>query len=331
MTEEERCFLFFLLTLSCWCSIVTLYKFVNQQLDLVSNTKDSYFVYEVAKESTMVIYEFQKAQKELLVQQGRELSMKYLLAMVNNNAKAYDYTEEYEFRVRNFLSEPELSRFEKEEKQALVDGFEDVRKLAVSSIVGQVFDLFRDSNVLSKLFTKEWQRAASDTEHSPMEIVAQTLADAMELVRRHLRDKFVSDVAKEALDRLLQRYVQELCLKSGYTADTVRAIERDKQLVENALGALVQGKSFLARRLNLMSGLVTFLQTPMDDQGQFILTYNAMLDDYPDLTPDLVKRIVGSRADCDKDALVDVIAACRGILPSEKQFKAFFVDVKTTK
>ncbi len=82
-----------------------------------------------------------------------------------------------------------------------------------------------------------------------------------------------------------------------------------------------------------MSSIATFLKTPMDDQGQFILTYNALLDDYPDLTPDLVKKIVGGRADCDKDALSDIIAACRGILPSEKQFKPFFlsIDVKNKK
>ncbi len=263
---------------------MTLYKFVNQQLDLVSNTKDSFFVYEVAKESTMVIYEFQKAQKEMLQTNSKELAMKYLLAIVNNNAKAYDYTEEYEFRVRGFLSEPELSRFEKEEKQALVDGFEDVRKLAVSCIVAQIFDLFRESNVLSKLFGKEWQRGVGrdGDEYGPMEVVVQTLAD----------------------------------------------VERDRRLVEQALGPLVQGKSFLARRLNLLSGIATFLATPMDDQGQFILTYNALLDDYPDLTPDLVKRIVGSRVDCDKNALAEVIAACRGILPSDKQLKPFFDIIK---
>ncbi len=309
---------------------MTLYKFVNQQLDLVSNTKDSFFVYEVAKESTMVIYEFQKAQKEMLQTNSKELAMKYLLAIVNNNAKAYDYTEEYEFRVRGFLSEPELSRFEKEEKQALVDGFEDVRKLAVSCIVAQIFDLFRESNVLSKLFGKEWQRGVGrdGDEYGPMEVVVQTLADALEMARRHLRDKFVGDVAKEALDRLLQRYVQELCNRSGYTAETVAAVERDRRLVEQALGPLVQGKSFLARRLNLLSGIATFLATPMDDQGQFILTYNALLDDYPDLTPDLVKRIVGSRVDCDKNALAEVIAACRGILPSDKQLKPFFDIIK---
>ena len=307
---------------------MTLYKFVNQQLDLVSNTKDSFFVYEVAKESTMVIYEFQRAQKELLQTSSKELPIKYLLAIVNNNAKAYDYTEEYEFRVRGFLSEPELSRFEKEEKQALVDGFEDVRKLAVSCIVAQFFDLFRESNVLSKLFGKEWQRGGGGDEYGPMEVAVQTLADALEMARRHLRDKFVGDVAKEALDRLLQRYVQELSGRSGYTAETVAAVERDRRLVEQALGPLVQGKSFLARRLNLMSGIATFLRTPMDDQGQFILTYNALLDDYPDLTPELVKRIVGSRLDCDKDALAEVIAACRGILPSDKQLKPFFSDVK---
>jgi hypothetical protein len=89
----------------------------------------------------------------------------------------------------------------------------------------------------------------------------------------------------------------------------------------------------------------------MDDQGQFILTYNALLDDYPDLTPDLVKRIISARSDCDKvprvflfvslflcvskcanqDALTDIIAACRGILPSEKQFKPFFLSVELKK
>ncbi len=68
-----------------------------------------------------------------------------------------------------------------------------------------------------------------------------------------------------------------------------------------------------------MTALAVFLQTPMDDQGQFILTYNALLDDFPDLTPDVVKRVISARSDCDKDALQDVIAACRGILPSEQK------------
>jgi hypothetical protein len=58
-------------------------------------------VYEVARESVSVIYEFQKAQRELLQSSSKDLSMKYLLAMVNNNAKAYDYTEEFEFKGLN--------------------------------------------------------------------------------------------------------------------------------------------------------------------------------------------------------------------------------------
>jgi hypothetical protein len=82
--------------------------------------------------------------------------------------------------VRGFLCDPELSRFEKEERQALVDGFEDVRKLAISCVVQQIFDLFRESSVLGKLFSREWARAApSDGEYTPMEIIVQTLADAL--------------------------------------------------------------------------------------------------------------------------------------------------------
>lgn len=308
-------------------SIVTLFKFVNQQLDLVSNTKDSHFVFEVAKETTQVVYDFQRAQTEVLNTYAKDLHMKYLLALLNNNAKAYEYTEEYEFKVRGLLTEPELSRFEKEDRQGLVDGFEEVRKLCVSCVVQQIFDLFKESNMLAKLFTKEWIQASAD-EYNPMEVIVQTLADAIEqMVKRHLRDKYVSDVAKEALDRLMQRYVQELCSKSGYNAETVRAIERDKELIENSFTNVVQGKSYLTRRLNLMTSIISFLQTQMDDQGQFILTYNALLEDYPDLTPEIVKRIIMCRSDCDKDALNDVIAACRGILPSVKQFKPFFASI----
>jgi hypothetical protein len=62
------------------------------------------------------------------------------------------------------------------------------------------------------------------------------------MVRRHLRDKFVSDVAKECLDRLLQRYVQELLQRSGFNVETAAGVERDKRLVETLLGPLVQGK-----------------------------------------------------------------------------------------
>jgi hypothetical protein len=60
-------------------------------------------VFEVSRESVSVIYEFQRAQKELLQTSSKDLPIKYLLAMVNNNAKAYDYTEEYEFKVRSWL------------------------------------------------------------------------------------------------------------------------------------------------------------------------------------------------------------------------------------
>ncbi len=78
------------------------------------------------------------------------------------------------------MSEPELSRFEKAERQSLVDGFEDVRKLASSCVVQQIFDLFRESNLLGKLFSREWARtAASDEEYTPMETIVQTVFDAM--------------------------------------------------------------------------------------------------------------------------------------------------------
>jgi histone H3/H4 len=171
-------------------------------------------------------------------------------------------------KVRGLLSEPELSRFEKAERQALVDGFEDVRKLASSCVVQQIFDLFRESNILGKLFSREWARTTpSEDDYTPMETIVQTLYDAMvgkkqitlvervsfshvnlfflpqdRMVRRHLRDKFVSDVAKECLDRLLQRYVQELLSRSSFTAETANCVLRDKDLVENQLGPLVQGK-----------------------------------------------------------------------------------------
>ena len=307
-------------------SIVTLYKFVNQQLDLVSNTRDSYFIFEVARESTHVIHEFQMASSQLLRNQLSKLSLKYLLAMLNNSGKGREYNDELEFKIRGMLSEPERSRFEKEEKKSVEDGFEDVRLLAVTSLVEKLFDLFKESQILGKLFSKEWARLErGDNDFTPMEVVVQTLADAMEqMVQRHLCDGYVSDVAKEALDRLLQRYVQEMCSRHGYTSATVAAIERDRRLIENTFTHLIEGHSFVARRLNLLSALMTFLSTPMDDQGQFILAYNALLDDFPDLTPDLVKRFIACRADCDKAALEDIVAACRGILPSQRQFKPFF-------
>ena len=305
-------------------SIVTLYKFVNQQIDLVSNTKDSFFIYEVSKEATKVIYHFQKEQKEMLLKNLKDLHMKYLLATLNNHAKAHEYTEKYDVKVRGLLSEPELSAFELEDRTGLLEGFNEVRKLAVACIVQQILELFRESGVLSKFFTKDWFNVPAN-EYAPMEIVVQTVSDALEqMVRKHLQDKYVSDVAKECLDKLLQRYVQELCLKSGYGSDIGRCIEEDKVLVENTFSALIENRAFISRRMNLMSSLINFLTTPMDDQGQFILTYNALLDEYPDLNPDVVKRIISARADCDRDALNDVIAACRGITPSTQKSFPFF-------
>ena len=74
-----------------------------------------------------------------------------------------------------------------------------------------------------------------------------------------MRDKFVSDVAKECLDRLLQRYVQELLNRSGYTAETANGVLRDKDLVENQLGPLVQGKVSLEKNLLHACVCVCFL------------------------------------------------------------------------
>lgn len=178
------------------------------------------------------------------------------------------------------------------------------------------------------------------------------------MVRRHLRDKFVSDIAKECLDRLLQRYVQELLSRSGHSADTAACVLRDKDLVENQLGSLVQAKgerenarsvSFLTRFFSVrwlfvfcfaflkpLRAVFSCAATQLDERHRNVLKdahggpgpvysdvrlfffpllclclfdrnwgdarYNALLDDYPDLTPDIVKRIVGARADCDKVA-----------------------------
>lgn len=231
--------------------------------------------------------------------------------------------------MRSLISEPELSRFEKDgDRASLAGGFERVRLMAVSCVVSRIFDLFRESNVLAKLFGRDWVQPPADT-YQPMEIAVMTLAEALEqLVRRHARDKFVSDVAQECLDRLLQRYVQELCNKSAHNERTAACIERDKQLVSEAFAGLLDGRAFLTRRLNLMGSMAVFISTPMDDHGQFILTYNSLLTDFPDLSPEVVKRIISARSDCDKEALNDVIAACRGILPpAHKAHEPFFAAI----
>lgn len=79
-------------------SIVTLFKFVNEQLDLVSNARDSHFIFEVSKETSRVLAEFQRAQMIMLSDEMNGVEMRYLLAVLNNNAKAQEYVEEYGFK-----------------------------------------------------------------------------------------------------------------------------------------------------------------------------------------------------------------------------------------
>jgi hypothetical protein len=286
-------------------SVVTLFKFVNQQLDLLLVTGDSHFISEVSRETARLMMRFQQAQADRINDLYTQLPFEYLLATVNNSDKALEYLAQHKERLSGLLK-CDVQHF-----SDLTAAFEDARSLSIRAIVAHLFHLFREADdVLGKCFTKAWSRPAANTAR-PLEIVSATLSDALNVrIGRFLPGQWAVEVALETLRQLLIRYVAELCAKSGYGAATATLIERDRALVLEVFAPLLQSHVFLLNCQQLFDSLAIFLRTPLKEKDAIVEAYVALGQSFPDISTQVLKHILSLRKDAKRTQIEEIAKMC---------------------
>eukprot|EP01120_Amphizonella_sp_Union-15-10_P010217 TRINITY_DN4069_c0_g2_i2.p1 TRINITY_DN4069_c0_g2~~TRINITY_DN4069_c0_g2_i2.p1 ORF type:complete len:151 (-),score=28.81 TRINITY_DN4069_c0_g2_i2:34-486(-) len=102
-------------------------------------------------ESIETLLAFQKKLRSNIEEKGMEYEMEYVIALVNNCKKCYDYTLELEGRMEPLEEKykTQLNQFDE-----VKEGFQNLIKLCRKVLADQIFqDLIEE---FKKFYTKEW-------------------------------------------------------------------------------------------------------------------------------------------------------------------------------
>ena len=117
-------------------------------------------------------------------------------ALINNNFKAYDFTEVYKIRLDQILQEKELANLSIDN---ICEGFEKVRQNGVVRVVDMIFKdldvIMKD--VFGKLWYENYNSKNSGQGFTHIEIIMGTIEDYMvNDVSPVLNHVFIKDIAK---------------------------------------------------------------------------------------------------------------------------------------
>jgi hypothetical protein len=130
---------------------ILLFKSVNQQIDVVQHTRCSKFIGAVFEECLKALNRFQQSILKMLHEEAGELYLEYILALINNNNKCYDYTQELGSKMAKLLDPQLMASFKLQE---CAESFLHIAEAAIRTVIDIIFaDL---EPALTKIFQREW-------------------------------------------------------------------------------------------------------------------------------------------------------------------------------
>lgn len=219
-----------------------------------------------------MIYLFQN--KQINVLDNSDISLKYIIALINNNYKAYEYVETYEFLLKQISKVNDNYTITYEIKD-IYKGFNDIKSHGINIIVDKIF---KDLDLpFSKLFRKEWYELYKDNNSfvsnpkigaTHIEMIIGTIQDYIDNdILSFTNHIILNEISKTILYKLIIRYCEELFnSKNPYIIDSiVNQIEIEIKLLEFYFSNWIKSKIFLKCQISLLQILVNLIYCPIED------------------------------------------------------------------
>lgn len=289
---------------------VLLFKFINQQIDVVRPTACPRFIGLVAEECLTVLERYQKALFHTIRKEVDSLYMENILAMINNNHKCHDYLQDLGRKLAKALEADAMAKLN---INGVAGVFYQIAEEAIKTVVAIIFKDLEPA--LVKIFHKDWY------EDDLIEAIVETVKDYYdnECIKGYIVDSALRKMSQLILDQLVYRYVAEMVSrKSSFEKRTVKRMQDDEQAIHDFFvkdGDLKEKQ--VAAALQILFDLRQIVEC---DATSVVENFAELLKHSPDITMDTFAGLLARRPDLSKAQIKELAEAC-AVIHQKKQLE----------
>lgn len=289
---------------------VLLFKFINQQIDVVRPTACPRFIGLVAEECLTVLERYQKALFHTIRKEVDSLYMENILAMINNNHKCHDYLQDLGRKLAKALEADAMAKLN---INGVAGVFYQIAEEAIKTVVAIIFKDLEPA--LVKIFHKDWY------EDDLIEAIVETVKDYYdnECIKGYIVDSALRKMSQLILDQLVYRYVAEMVSrKSSFEKRTVKRMQDDEQAIHDFFvkdGDLREKQ--VAAALQILFDLRQIVEC---DATSVVENFAELLKHSPDITMDTFAGLLARRPDLSKAQIKELAEAC-AVIHQKKQLE----------
>uniref|UniRef100_A0A6B2L0L4 Uncharacterized protein n=1 Tax=Arcella intermedia TaxID=1963864 RepID=A0A6B2L0L4_9EUKA len=299
-----------------------LFQMVHSRLDLAITTAFDKLVIATAQESTVVLRTYQQEMSKLLKNNESKLDFKYVLSLINNFSKCYEYTEELKTKlIEKYKDTIDLVPMEFDKTKA---GFQDLVKSSRQRVIAILLDELQEEQ--AQLFTRPW---ALDEVNSAR-IIKDTLVDYFkEEICPHVITNWATRMGIETLDRLVVMYIRELFTKKqSFDEPVFVRFNKDIQILQEF------GTSQSIKEQTIQNSLqvLQFLKEIMTGSPTDVkVNVEEILKKHPDFREEMAGFLIDNREALDRSEKRNILSDIRAIYakrPQEEPKEGLFTHLE---
>ncbi|KAL6042344.1 SNARE-binding exocyst subunit S6 [Balamuthia mandrillaris] len=239
----------------------------------------------------------------MLKDEWQGLYLEYLMALINNYSKCFEYTQELLHKSQKLLVSAEDEETLHGEFDLVAARFTLLADRTVDALANTIFEDLEEA--LKMLFKKEWY------EEDITGQIIETLKDYFENeVKGHITEASFSKLAKECIERFLRRYVSELFNKKALplSKKTVDRLKEDEELLRDLCR---KHTNLREKHYKIYLQLLSDIRELLDSEPHMIVMYfNQLMQHNKDATLTMLTSLIQRRTDLDKGKMKEAIEAC---------------------
>ena len=284
-------------------SSITLFRFLNQQIDVVQSTRNKKFIFGVIEMCVKILEVFKSRIEKLMDSKWKDLDMTYILACINNYVRmSNDYLPDFEKRLKTVLGEEDYTLHHLEDQfQSLEDAFLESSKRQSSNVISKMMSDAEKGIVL--LFKKsEW------LEGDCWEQVIATLEDYLEndIEGRLVEVSDFKTICLESMRRVLIRYIEEFLSKSIKLDKEGKVIEKmksDQEVIKKLYNKHLRDK-VVDKYGKVIGDVVDVLEAESETIGMY---WEKLIGDHPDAGIPILEGLLAKRGDLDRGKVKEAL------------------------
>jgi len=270
-------------------------------------------IFEVSVECIEILKTFQSMVISLIDREWQNLPFKYIIALVNNNSRCVEFTQELFERITPNLEETFLQRMNID---VVAEGFNLVAKSACNALTNRIFNDLEST--LNKLFTKDW------FESPLIESVVVTIKEYhRDDIADHMLDSYVKKLLSEALDRLVLSYIRAFfTAKYPLAKESIEKMREDDKVIREFFNQMLREK-LVEAMMQPIEQIIDLMQAEADMVSVY---YDSILALYPDVTIKHLENLLERRQDLSRSQVKSAMEGVKAMMTNRKPVDNIFGD-----